>query len=159
VGNKAGVFCILEHKRMSDVCDGYLIRAKREAEDQYASLRSALSVAIQREGWKVEQVSFITEARSVNKNDFSKNMNFFNVPEASIQSIYSKLTMRVFDVYANILKCMYSTRFGRGSTKSEDSLEAQSTPIVATPLLRTIDTSRPDRHKRRRKESRETEGK
>ena len=97
-GNKAGVFCILEHKRMSDVCDQYVVRAKREAEDQYASLRSALSRTIQREGWKVEQVSFITGARSVNKKDFSKNMKFFNVPEASIQSVYSKLTMRVFDV-------------------------------------------------------------
>ena len=95
----------------------------------------------------------------MNKKDFSKKMKFFNVPEASIQSIYSKLTMRVFDVYANILKCMYITRFRGGSTKSEDSLEAQSTPIVATPLLRTIDTSRPDRHKRWRKESQETKGK
>ena len=45
---------------MSDVCDQYLVRAKREAEDQYASLRSALSGARQRAGWKVEQVSFIT---------------------------------------------------------------------------------------------------
>jgi hypothetical protein len=25
VGNKADVFCILEYKRMSNVCDGYLI--------------------------------------------------------------------------------------------------------------------------------------
>ena len=41
VGNKAGVFCILEHKRMSDVCDQYVVRAKREAEDQYVSLRRA----------------------------------------------------------------------------------------------------------------------
>ena len=158
VGNKSGVFCILEHKRMSDVCDQYLVRAKHEEEDQYASLRSALSGVIQRAGWKVEQVSFITGARSVNKKDFSKNMKFFNVPEVSIQSVYSKLTMRVFDVYANILKCMYITRFSGGSTKLEDSLEAQSTPTAATPLLRILDTSRPDKYKRRRKESQETEG-
>ena len=94
----------------------------------------------------------------MNKKDFSKNMKFFNVPEDSIQSVYSKLTMRVFDVYANILKCMYSTRFSGGSTKSEDSLEAQSTPTAATPLLRILDTSRPDKYKRRRKESQEAEG-
>ena len=137
---------------MSDVCDQYVVRAKREAEDQYASLRSAISGVIQRAGWKVEQVSFITGARSVNKKDFSKNMKFFKVPEASIQSVYSKLTMRVFDVYANILKCMYSTRFSGGSTKLEVSLEAQSTPITVTPLLRLFETSRPDNYKRRRKE-------
>jgi len=89
----------------------------------------------------------------VNKKDFSKNMKFFNVPDASIQSVYSKLTMRVFDVYANILKCMYSTRFSGGSTKSEDPLETQSTPTAIIPLLRTLDTSRPDKYKRWRKET------
>ena len=46
VGNKTGVFCILEHKRMSDVCDRYLTRAKRTAEDQYVSLRNAISEAM-----------------------------------------------------------------------------------------------------------------
>jgi hypothetical protein len=47
-GNKTGVFCILEYKRMSDVCDRYLIRAKSKstAENQYASLRSVISDAI-----------------------------------------------------------------------------------------------------------------
>ena len=28
VRNKTGVFCILEHKRMSDVCDQYITRTK-----------------------------------------------------------------------------------------------------------------------------------
>ena len=32
---------------------------------------------------------------------------FFQIPETSIESIGSKLTMRIFDEYANILKCMY----------------------------------------------------
>ena len=59
MGNKAGVFCILEHKRMSDVCDWYLTRAKITAEDQYVSLRSAISKAIQREGWRVEQIEVL----------------------------------------------------------------------------------------------------
>ena len=93
-GNKAGTFCILEHKRMSDCCEHYLARAKKTAENQYASLRSAISTVIQRQGWKVDQVSFITGARSVDKQDFRKNLQFFGVPEASISSIYSKLAMR-----------------------------------------------------------------
>ena len=46
VGNKTGVFCILEHKRMSDVCDRYLTRVKRTTEDQYASLRNVISEVI-----------------------------------------------------------------------------------------------------------------
>ena len=89
----------------------------------------------------------------MNKQDLSKNLKFFNVPETRIQSTYSKLVMRVFDVYVNILKCMYSTRFRGGSTRSDASLEVQSTSIVVTPLIHTIDTSRPDKHKRWRKES------
>jgi hypothetical protein len=118
---------------MSDVFDQYLTIAKHTAEIQYESLRSAISKVMQIEGWRVEEISFITGARSVNKQDFSKNLKFFNVPEASIQSIYSKLAMRVFDVYANILKCMYSTRFRGGPTRLEDSPEAQPTPIFVTP--------------------------
>jgi hypothetical protein len=106
-GNKAGTFCILEHKRMSDCCEHYLVRAKNTTENQYASLRSAISTVIQRQSWKVDQVSFITGARSVDKQDFRNNMKFFGVSEASISSIYSKLAMRTFDVYVNILKCMY----------------------------------------------------
>jgi hypothetical protein len=160
VGNTAGTFCILEHKRMSDVCERYLVRAKSTAENQYASLRSAISTVIQRQGWKVEQISFITGARSVDKQDLSKNLKFFRVPEASINSIYSKLAMRVFDVYANTLKCMYSIRFSGGTTKSEASSDAQPPPSVVTSLTHTIDTlPKPDHFKRRKKESPEAKDK
>jgi hypothetical protein len=153
-GNKAGTFCILEHKRMSDCCEHYLVRAKKTADDQYASLRSAIGTVIQRQGWKVDQVSFITGARSVDKRDFRKNLKFFGVPEASISSIYSKLAMRTFDVYANILKCMYSTRFNGGATGSEASADAQLTPCVETTLTHPINTlPQPDKYKRRKKEN------
>ena len=41
---KSGEFCILEFKRMSDVTDQYTVRAEQVAEDQYASIRSALAI-------------------------------------------------------------------------------------------------------------------
>ena len=78
---------------MSDVCEQYLVRVKRTPENQYASLRSALSTVIQRQNWKVEQVSFITGARSVDKREFGKNMRFFRVPEVIINS---RLTIKLF---------------------------------------------------------------
>ena len=82
----------------------------------------------------------------MNKEDLRKNLKFFNVSEVShIQSIYSKLPMRVFDVYANILKCMYSTRF--------------SGPNIVTPLIRTMVTFHPDKYKRRKKEYQKEEHK
>jgi hypothetical protein len=131
---------------MSDVCDQYIIRAKHTVEDQYVSLRSDISAVIQCQGWKVEQITFITGARSVNKQDLSKNLKFFNVPEARIQSIYSKVAMRVFDVYTNILKCMYNIRFRGGPTRLEASPETQPTPIVITTLIRTTVTFHPDKY-------------
>jgi hypothetical protein len=76
---------------MSDVCDRYLIRAKSTTENQYASLRSVISDVIHHQGCKVEQISFVTGSRSENKQDLGKNLKFFQVPEASIQSIYSKV--------------------------------------------------------------------
>jgi hypothetical protein len=146
---------------MSDVCDQYLTRVNHTSEDQYVSLRRVISVSIQREGWRVEQISFITGARSVNKQDLSKNLTFFNVSEANIQSIYSKLALRLFDVYANILKYMYITRlkFNGGPTMSETSPEAQTSPIVVTPLIRTMITFCPDKYKKRKKECQKEEDK
>ena len=63
---KSGVICLLEVKVMSDVTSHYIVRAKRVAETQYASLRSVLVITMQRQGWKVEQVSFKTGACSLN---------------------------------------------------------------------------------------------
>jgi hypothetical protein len=143
----------VKHICSSDITDQYLRRAKSTAENQYASLRSAISDAIHRQGWKVEQISFVTGSRSVNVKHLRRNLKFFRIPEASIQSVYSKLAVRVFDVYANILKCMYSTRFSGGPARAGASSEAQSTSNAATPLICTLDTSRPDKYKRRRKES------
>jgi hypothetical protein len=96
----------------------------------------------------------------VDKQDLSKNLKFFRVLDVSISSIHSKLAMRVFDVYANILKCMYNTKFSGGATRSETSPDAQPTPFVVTSLTRTIDTlPKPDNFKRGKKESPEAKDK
>ncbi len=116
---KAGVICLLEFKRMSvsDVTNQYIVRAKRIAEAQYTSLRSALARTMQHQGWRVEQVSFIAGARSLNEEELKKNLAYVKVPSASVEPIRTKLAMKIFDEYANILKDMYSIRFnGRLST-------------------------------------------
>ena len=63
---KTGKFVIidrvLEFKRMSDVTDQYITRAKRVAEVQYASITSALDKTLRPQGWLVKQVSFIAGA-------------------------------------------------------------------------------------------------
>ena len=60
LGNKTGVFCVLEYIHMSDVTDQYLLWDRLKTEDQYTSLRSVLSDVIRRQGWKVEEISFVT---------------------------------------------------------------------------------------------------
>ena len=68
--------------------------------------------------------------------------------------------MRVFDVYVNILKYMYSTKFRGGPTRLETYPETQQTPIVVTPLIRTMTTFCSDtEYKKRKKECQKAEDK
>jgi hypothetical protein len=110
---KSGVICLLEFKRMSDVTNHYtmIVRVKRVPEAQYVSLGSALPITMQCQGWKVEQVSFIAGARSLNEEELKRNLTYFEVPPTSIEPIREKLPMKIFDEYVNILKGMYSIRF------------------------------------------------
>ena len=148
--SKAGIFCILEFKRMSDITDQYLIRARSRAENQYASLRRALGDTIQRQGWRVEQISFIAGSRSLNEDDLRKNLKFFQVPEASIEAIGSKLALRIFDEYANILRCMYSTRYRGGPSGTGSSTEGPKIPETSVPfLIRSLESGRPDNFRSR----------
>jgi hypothetical protein len=80
----------------------------RPLDAQYTSLRSALSITMQRQGWKVVQVSFIAGARSRNEEELKRNLAYFKVFSASVEPIRAKLAMKMLDEYANILKGMYS---------------------------------------------------
>jgi hypothetical protein len=108
---KSGVICLLEFKRMSDVTSHYIVRSKSVALTQYESLRSTLDKVMQHSGWVVHQSRFVEGARSLNEVEFKENLEYFMVPSASIDSIWTKLVMTIFDEYTNILKGMYSIRF------------------------------------------------
>ncbi len=96
---------------MSDVTNQYIVRAKHVPEAQYLSLGSALSETMQRQGWMVEQVSFITGSWSLNEEEIKKNLAYFKVPSGIVEPIRTKLAMIIFDEYENILTGMYSIRF------------------------------------------------
>jgi hypothetical protein len=74
-----------------------------------------------RQGWKVEQVSFIAGARSLNEEELKKNLAYFEVPSVSVEPIHVKLVMTIFDEYANILRGMYSIRFNGRSDLGDTS--------------------------------------
>ena len=60
----------------------------------------------------VEQISFIPGSRSLNEEEVKKNLEYIRFPlPTSIESIRSKLPMKIFNEYANILKGMYSIQF------------------------------------------------
>ena len=46
-----------------------------------------------------------------NEENLKKNLAYFKVPSASVEPIHTKLVMKIFEEYANILKSMYSIRF------------------------------------------------
>ena len=58
----------------------------------------------------VEQVSFVTGAWSLNEEELKKNLEYFKVPSASIEPVRTKIVMKIFDEYANILKGICSIR-------------------------------------------------
>ena len=155
--SKEGTFFILEFKHMSDCTDQYLIRVKTKANNQYESLHRALGATLQYQGgWQVEQISFIVGSRSLNEQDLRKNLKFFQVPEVSIESIGSKLAMRIFDEYANILRCMYSIRFNGDSSGTGSSHRDPSSPETPTPpLIRSLESGRPDKFRKRVKRNKE----
>jgi hypothetical protein len=105
----------------------------------------------------VEQISFITGSRSLNEQDLRKNLKFFQVPEVSIEVIGSKLVMRIFDEYLNILRCMYNVRFNGDPSRTGSSHEGHPIPETPTPssLIRSLESGNPDKFRRRISGSRE----
>jgi len=130
---KAGELVILELKRMSCVTDQYVKRARNVAEAQYASMKSALERTLNPQGWLVSQRSFIAGARSLNEKDLHDNLSYFKVPPTGIESIRSKLALKIFDEYANILKGMYSTRFNGRPKNKGDHDQMDTTPDGPSP--------------------------
>ncbi len=146
----AGTLCILEFKRMSDVTDQYLTRVRSRTENQYESLKRTLGVTLQYQGCQVEQIIFIPGSRSLNEQDLRKNLKFFRVPEAIIESIGSKLATKTFDEYVNILRYMYITRFNGDPSRTGSSHENKPIPETPTPsLIRSLESGRPDKFRRR----------
>ena len=135
---------------MSDVTSHYIVRAKREAEAQFESLRSELTRTMQHQGWMVEQVRFFTGERSLNEEELKQNLEYFKVPSANVEPIRTKLAMKIFNENANILKVMYSIRFnGRSDHGGTSDLPANGrsdhgdTPVrqvlgVMPPLINSL---------------------
>ena len=73
---------------------------------QHASIKSALERTLGPQGWSVSQRSFIAGARSVNEQDLLENLAYFKVPETGIESIRSKLALKIFERI-----CKYPKRY------------------------------------------------
>jgi hypothetical protein len=79
----------------------------------------------------VSQKSVITRARSLNEQDLHENLAYFKVPPPVIESIRSKLTFKIFDKYANMLKghdVQYEIQ-----RSPKDSVQTDSVPSASMP--------------------------
>ena len=156
---KTGELVILEFKRMSCVTDQYVKRARNVAEAQYAPIKSVLQQTLDLQGWTVSQKSFIAGARSLNEKDLHDNLAYFKVPQEGIESIRSKLALKIFDEYANILKGMYSTRFnGRPKNKGDhdqmDTVPGEPSP----PLITSLQAWQPNNIRRQKEKEKKDVG-
>ena len=66
---KLGEFDILEFKRIPDVTDQYVTRAKRVSVPQYVSIKAVLERTMGHQGLLMSQRNFIGGARSLNEQD------------------------------------------------------------------------------------------
>ncbi len=84
---------------MSDVCDQYITRTKHTVETQYESILSDISTVIQLQGWKVEEISFITGARSVLARPQTE-------PEV-FQCVRRQHTIHMFETSNESIRCLH----------------------------------------------------
>ncbi len=138
---------------MSCVTDQYVRRVRNVAEAQYAYIKSALERTLGPQGWTVSQRSFTAGARSLNEKDLHDNLPYFKVPQEGIDSIRSKLALKIFDEYANILKGMYSTRFnGRPENKGGHD-QMDTTPSgPSPPLITSLQVWQPNNIRRQKEQ-------
>ena len=77
---------------------------------------------------------YVARAKQVAEDQY-RNLEFFKVPHAGIETIRSKLAMKIFEEYTNILKGMYSTRFNGKPADRDDSMKTQSVPCGHTTIV------------------------
>ena len=106
-------------------------------------MKSALDKTLHPEGGLVSQVSFIAGARSLNKQDLHKNLEFFKIPQASIETIRSKLALKVFERIREYTKrhVQYAIQWATRRRRSlESSTQTHSVPCGPMPPLITLYT-------------------
>ena len=77
---------------------------------------------------EVLQASFISAARSLNEEDLRKNLPVFKFLQAGIETIRSRLAMKIYDEYANILRGMYSGTARPSATEMRLRLKTSRAP-------------------------------
>ena len=79
---------------------------------------------------------------SIHVQDLCINLEYFKVLQGGIETIRSKLVLKLFDEYANILKGMYSTRFNGCPT--DGNVSSHTDPDPNGPISPSSSPSKPD---------------
>jgi hypothetical protein len=122
-------------------------------------MKSALQRTLGPHGWIVSKRSFIVGGRSSNEKDLHDSLSYFKVPQTGIDSIRSKLVLKIFDEYANILKGMYSTRFNGPLESKVDHNQMDTAPGgPSSPLITSLQTWYPNNIQCQKKKEKEGVG-
>ncbi len=86
-----------------------------------------------------ESKKFHIRSKIPEREDFKDNLTYFKVPQADMDSIRSKLALKIFDEYAHILKGMYSTRLNGHleSQREHNQIDTAPGPDGPSPPLIT----------------------
>jgi hypothetical protein len=107
----------------------------------------------------ISQRSFIARARSLNEKNQHDDLAYFKIPPAGIESIRSKLALKIFDECANNLKGMYSTRFNgcpenKGDHDQMDTAQGGPSP----PLITSLQAWQPNNIRRQKEKEKKDVG-
>ena len=98
---------------------------------------------MQRQGWRVEQVSVVTGVWSLNEEELKKNLAYFKVPSTSVETIHAKLAMKIFDEYVSTQLTEDPTTQG-GRTKGEGIINLRSITFIDNPFKRIVSIPLPN---------------
>jgi hypothetical protein len=102
---------------------------------------------------------YVKRARHVAEAQYASIKSALEKTPAGIDSIRSKLTLKIFDEYANILKGMYSTRFnGRPKNKGDHDQMDTAPGGPSPPLITSLQAWQPNNIRRQKEKEKKGVG-
>jgi hypothetical protein len=111
---KKKIFTIIEYNRSSETWPDYREKREEKAREQYETVRGALQIAGDVNGWMVKQVNFIMGTRLIEVSSWDKSMQELGVSKDVADRLRSKHMRRLLEEHEYVLQSYWVQRFGEG---------------------------------------------